>query len=183
MRMSAEYAGLVPQWLENNKSYVKNVFSNLPEPWHMSERRKLVTDKTSIVLTCLDPRCVPENFFGPNMGGAVFRNAGGRATDDVIRSITALRELADLRTIVVVHHTDCGVMHITPQEIITTVAKSGAAAASAAEMIDYKLFSFGELEQSIRNDVHVLKEAPTLKGMNVYGFKLDTFTGLVEPVE
>lgn len=39
------------------------------------------------------------------MGGAVFRNAGGRATDDAIRSITALREVADMRTIVVVHHT------------------------------------------------------------------------------
>lgn len=47
--MPSEYAGLVPQWLENNKSYIKDVFPALPEPWHMAERRKLVTDKTSIV--------------------------------------------------------------------------------------------------------------------------------------
>lgn len=57
------------------------------------------------LVTCLDPRCVPENFFGPNMAGGVFRNAGGRATDDAIRSITALRALVGMQTIVVVHHT------------------------------------------------------------------------------
>ncbi|KAJ4418575.1 hypothetical protein N0V82_005460 [Gnomoniopsis sp. IMI 355080] len=181
--MPSEYAGLVPEWLENNKSYAADVFPTLPEPWHMAERRKLATDKTSIVLTCLDPRCVPEDFFGPSMGGAVFRNAGGRVTDDVIRSITALRAVADMRTIAVVHHTDCGVMHVTPQDIVNKVAESGTAAGAAAEKIDYKLFSFDEFEQSIKDDVRALQEAPTLEGMNVYGFKLDTFTGKVEAVE
>lgn len=79
-------------------------------------------------------------------------------------------------------HLDCGVMHVTRQEIVARVAKSGSEAESAAEKIDYKLFSFDQFEQSIRDDVQVLKEAPTLKGMNVYGFKLDTFTGKVEAV-
>lgn len=56
-------------------------------------------------MTCLDPRCVPETFFGPEFDGPVFRNAGGRATDDAVRSMTVLRGLAGLRNVVVIHHT------------------------------------------------------------------------------
>lgn len=56
-------------------------------------------------MTCLDPRCVPEAFFGPGFDGGVIRNAGGRATDDAIRSLTALRGLAGLKNVVVIHHT------------------------------------------------------------------------------
>lgn len=63
------------------------------------------------------------------------------------------------------------------------VAENGAAAEAAAEKMDYQLFSSDEFEQSIRDDVRVLKEAPALKGMHIYGFKLDTFTGKVEAVE
>lgn len=47
--MVSSYGGSVPQWLENNKTYVKDVFPTLPEPWHMAERLKLVNDKASIV--------------------------------------------------------------------------------------------------------------------------------------
>lgn len=74
-------------------------------------------------------------------------------------------------------------MHVTPQEIVDKVAESGSKAKAAAEKIDYGLFSSDELEQSVRDDVRALKEAPTLKGLNIYGFKLDTFTGEVEAVE
>lgn len=56
-------------------------------------------------MTCLDPRCVPENFFGPDFQGGTMRNAGGRTTADAIRSFTLLRGLADVQTLVVVHHT------------------------------------------------------------------------------
>lgn len=73
--------------------------------------------------------------------------------------------------------------HITPRGIVDKIAKSGSAAEVAAEEIDYELFSAEEFEQSIKDDVRVLKQAPTLKGMNVYGFKLDTFTGKIEAVE
>ena len=56
-------------------------------------------------VTCMDPRCVPEQVFGPELRGASIRNAGGRATKDVINSITVLRTLADASLILVVHHT------------------------------------------------------------------------------
>lgn len=73
--------------------------------------------------------------------------------------------------------------HLKPEEIIGAVAEDGADAKAAAEKIDYGLFSSEEFEESIREDVRVLRRAPTLAGLNVYGFKLDTFTGKIEPVE
>lgn len=73
-------------------------------------------------------------------------------------------------------------MHVTAHEIVQKVGESGAAAKAAAAKMDWGLFSFDEFEQSIKDDVRTLKQAPALKGMNVYGFKLDTFTGEVEPV-
>lgn len=73
--------------------------------------------------------------------------------------------------------------HLTPREIVDWVAQEGTEAKTAAESIDFKLFATEELEDSIKEDVLLLRKAPTLAGVNIYGFKLDTFTGKVEPVE
>ncbi|KKY32299.1 putative carbonic anhydrase [Diaporthe ampelina] len=183
--MSSSYPGKIPEWLGYNKSFVTDVFPSLPQPWYMAERRVLAKEggKTTLVLTCLDPRCVPETFFGPGFDGGVIRNAGGRATDDAVRSLTLLRGLAGLRNVVVIHHTDCGVMHVTHKEVVDTVAAEGPGAKRAAEEIDYKLFSSDEFEESVRQDVRLLRSAETLAGVDVFGFKLDTFTGKIEPVE
>lgn len=79
---------------------------------------------------------------------------------------------------------DCGVMHVTPKEIVDTVAAEGNDDAKrAAEEMEYGLFSFDEFEESIREDVRILKGAKSLAGLNVFGFKLDTFTGKIEPVQ
>ncbi len=70
-----------------------------------------------------------------------------------------------------------------PQEIIDTVAsKGGAEGKAAAEKIDYKLFPTEQLEESVKEDVKVLRAAPTLKGVNIFGFTLETFTGEITPV-
>lgn len=53
----------------------------------------------------MDPRCVPDKYFGPVYGGASVRNAGGRATDDAIASLMSLRAIGRLSTVAVVHHT------------------------------------------------------------------------------
>ncbi len=48
---------------------------------------------------------MPEEFFGPEIGAAVIRNVGGRATKDAINSITVVRSLAGVKTVLVIHHT------------------------------------------------------------------------------
>lgn len=57
------------------------------------------------VVTCLDPRCVPEQYLGPDVRAGVIRNAGGRASPDVVKSVLVLRSLVDVDTVLVVHHT------------------------------------------------------------------------------
>lgn len=78
---------------------------------------------------------------------------------------------------------DCGATHATPKEIVETVAAEGPESKRAAEKIDYGLFSSDELEESIKEDVGLLRAAKSLAGVAVLGFKLDTFTGKLEPVE
>ncbi|KUI69503.1 hypothetical protein VM1G_05321 [Cytospora mali] len=183
--MSSSYSNLITHWLQNNKNYATKQFPLLPQPWHMAERRGPAKEsgELSLVLTCLDPRCVPESFFGPDLDGPVIRNAGGRATDDTIRSITVLRELVGLKNVAVVHHTDCGVTHVSSKEIIDTMATESPEAKHQAEKMDFQLFTSDEFEESIREDVRTLRSAPTLAGINVNGFKLDTFTGEIDPVD
>ncbi|ROW07515.1 hypothetical protein VPNG_07123 [Cytospora leucostoma] len=105
--MSSSYPDPINQWLEGNETYANETFPSLPEPWHMSEQRgvSLKSGDLSFVLTCLDPRCIPENFFGTDIHSGVFRNAGGRVIEDVIRSFTVLRVLAGLKNVAIVHHT------------------------------------------------------------------------------
>lgn len=78
---------------------------------------------------------------------------------------------------------DCGATHATHKEIVETVAAEGPESKRAAEKIDYGLFSSDELEESIKEDVGLLRAAKSLAGVAVLGFKLDTFTGKLEPVE
>ena len=65
----------------------------------------MASNANTSIVTCLDPRCVPEQYFGPDVRAAVIRNAGGRASEDVVRSVTVLRSLADAKVLMVVHHT------------------------------------------------------------------------------
>lgn len=80
--------------------------------------------------------------------------------------------------------TDCGMTHVQPKEIIDTIAESGPEAKAAAEKIDdYLLFGPDEIESSVREDVRILRNAPILAGVNIFGFKLETFTGEITPVD
>ncbi len=70
------------------------------------------------VLACMDARLHPERFLGLDIGDAhVIRNAGGRASDDAIRSLIISSNLLGTREFVVIHHTDCGMLTFTGQEL------------------------------------------------------------------
>ena len=72
-----------------------------------------------MTVTCMDPRVVPEQFLGAESRTAVFRNAGGRVSPDVVRTITVLRSLAfkaERATVMVVHHTGEGQLIHTPSQ-------------------------------------------------------------------
>ena len=63
------------------------------------------------ILTCIDARLQPPKFLGLEIGDAhVLRNAGGRATDDALRSLIISSQLLGTRQFMVIHHTDCGML-------------------------------------------------------------------------
>src|SRR6476659_7839499 len=74
------------------------------------------------VLTCMDARLHPEKFLGLDIGDAhVIRNAGGRASEDAIRSLVISERLLGTNEIVVIHHTDCGLMTFRNEDLVTKI--------------------------------------------------------------
>src|SRR5437764_12915249 len=70
------------------------------------------------VLTCMDARLHPETFLGLSMGDAhVIRNAGGRASDDAIRSLIISSHLLGTREYVVIHPPDCGMLNFSNEDL------------------------------------------------------------------
>src|SRR5215212_6965196 len=79
----------------------------------------MVPSKRVAVLACMDTRLIPSRILGLNEGEAhILRNAGGVVTDDAIRSLAISQVLLGTEEIVLLHHTDCGMVKITDEEIV-----------------------------------------------------------------
>ena len=114
----------------------------------------------------------------------VIRNAGGRATADVVKSITALRTLADIKGVFVVHHTDCGMTHMTEEEIrAETIERTPDAKGEVEKVESYGCFPAEEFEETIKKDVRFLQEQKVLGGLVVKGLAFELDDGVVRVVE
>jgi carbonic anhydrase len=131
------------------------------------------------VLTCMDARLHPAGFLGLELGDAhVIRNAGGRASDDAIRSLAISQQLLGTNEVVVIHHTDCGMLTFSNEDLRKKLKQELNA---NAENIDF--LPFKDLEQSVRDDVATIKNSPLLlKNIEVSGFIYDVKTGRLLPV-
>src|SRR6059036_2852376 len=70
------------------------------------------------ILTCMDARLDPAKYAGLEEGDAhVIRNAGGRASDDALRSLAISQQLLGTREVVVIHHTDCGMLTFSNDQL------------------------------------------------------------------
>ena len=107
------------------------------------------------VLTCMDARLHPEKFLGLDVGDAhVIRNAGGRASEDALRSLVISQRLLGTNEIVVIHHTDCGMLTFQNPDLVAKIrADLGADAAG------WDFLPFSDLERSVRDDVAKLRES------------------------
>jgi carbonic anhydrase len=132
------------------------------------------------VVTCIDARLHPERFLGSDIGDIhVIRNAGGRATDDVLRSLVISSQLLGTRELMVIHHTDCGMLTFTNEDVW---GKIEAETGSDARHIDFLPFS--DLEDSVREDARTIRESPFLPGdAEVTGWVYDVRTGRLRQVE
>lgn len=148
------------------------------------------------ILTCMDARLDPAKYAGLSEGDAhVIRNAGGRASDDAIRSLVISYKLLGTKEWFVIHHSDCGMEFFTDEVIRGLLSKSLETAAlgeegfydigtgpgsAEAKYIDWLTIS--EQAESVTEDVARIKAHPLVPGnIPVYGYIYDVKTGrLVE---
>jgi carbonic anhydrase len=130
------------------------------------------------VLTCIDARLHPERFLGVDIGDIhVIRNAGGRATDDALRSLIISSQLLGTRQLMVIHHTDCGMLTFNNEDVWSKLETESG---SSARDIDFMPFT--DVEDSARQDVRTIRSNPFLPDdAEVTGWVYDVRTGrLVE---
>jgi carbonic anhydrase len=175
---------IVEQVLAANAAYVQG----------FGERGNLalVPARHFAILTCMDARLDPAKYAGLAEGDAhVIRNAGGRASDDAIRSLVISYKLLGTREWFVVHHTDCGMQLFTDdilagllEESLETATISGdgwkdigAGPGSVAGKF-VKWHSFDNLEQSVVDDVLRIRSHPLVpKAIAIYGYIYDVRSG------
>jgi carbonic anhydrase len=124
------------------------------------------------IVTCMDARIVPARIFGLEEGDAhVIRNAGGLARE-ALRSLVISQRLLETDAIMVIHHTDCGMLTFKNEDVREKVKQDLGADAS-----DIDFMPFGDLEQSVRDDVSFLRESPLIADdTEVRGFVYDVGT-------
>ena len=131
------------------------------------------------VLTCMDARIHPEQAMGMDIGDAhMIRNAGGRASDDAIRSLVISTTLLGTEEFAVIHHTDCGMLTFTNDDLRKKLSEERGVDASAVDFLP-----FPDLEQSVRDDISTIKASPLLPdGVEVTGWVYDVKTGKISSV-
>jgi carbonic anhydrase len=105
------------------------------DDWARRRRKGIPTDKQLLVVACMDERIPIEDALGIELGDAqVFRNAGGKVTDDVIRSAALTTQFFETTEIIVVNHTDCGMMSASDNAVT-----NGLEAAAGGSLDDVNL--------------------------------------------
>src|SRR6058998_2196898 len=160
---------VIDQLLENAESYASRFDrGELPLP----PARKVA------VVACMDARLNPYGLLGLAEGDAhVIRNAGGVITDDEIRSLSISQRLLGTEEIMLIHHTDCGMLTFSDDDFRRQVQQeTGVKPEWAAE-------AFDDLEEDVRQSIARIKASPFIpKKNNVRGFVYDVHTGALAEV-
>ncbi len=177
--------------LAANRQYVRN----------FGEKGKLALPpaRQFAILTCMDARLDPAQYAGLSEGDAhVIRNAGGRASDDAIRSLVISHKLLGTKEWFVIHHTDCGMELFTDDIIRGLLSKSLKTATidekgwrnvqeegGSDEASFISFLTIKNLENSVTEDVQRIKNHSLVpKDIPVYGYIYDVRSGqLIEVPE
>ena len=130
------------------------------------------------VVACMDARLIPSRILGLEEGDAhVIRNAGGLARD-ALRSLVISQQLLGTNEVVILQHTECGMVTFQNEDVYAKVKDSLGADASGIDFMP-----FPDLEQSIRDDIKFLKDSPLIADdVSVRGFLYDVKTGKISEV-
>jgi len=181
---------VLPEVLAANDSYVADFGDKgslaLPPARHFA------------ILTCMDARLDPAKYAGLSEGDAhVIRNAGGRASDDAIRSLVISYKLLGTKEWFVIHHTDCGMEFFTDDVIRGLLANSLETAAlgadgfydvgtgpgsTEAQYIDW--LTIADQQGAVVEDVERIRNHPLVPGdIPIYGYVYDVRSGRLVEVE
>ena len=134
--------------------------------------------KKVAVLACMDARLIPTRVLGLQEGDAhVIRNAGGVVTDDEIRSLAISQNLLGTEEIILIHHTDCGMLTFTDEQFADKLQDA------TGERPDWSAQAFPDLEGNVRESIDKLRESPFLpnKG-SIRGFVYEVESGKLREV-
>jgi carbonic anhydrase len=156
------------EFLENNQQYAAAFGGLLPLP----------PSAGVAVVACMDARLNVYGILGLKEGEAhVIRNAGGVITDDEIRSLAISQRLLGTSEIILIHHTDCGMLTFTDDGFKASIEKeTGIKPAWAAE-------AFADLDEDVRQSIKRIKTSPFIPHTDsVRGFVFDVGTGKLREV-
>ena len=156
------------EFLANNARYAQAFSGPLPAP----------PSAHIAVVACMDARLNVYAMLGLNEGQAhVIRNAGGVITDDGVRSLAISQRLLGTREIVLIHHTECGMLTFTDDEFKRSVQdETGIKPPWAAE-------SFADLDEDVRQSIARIKASPFIPHKDaIRGFVFDVATGKLSEV-
>jgi carbonic anhydrase len=155
--------------VRNNESYARSFKKgDLPLP----------PAKHVAVLACMDARLDVHKILGLQEGDAhVIRNAGGAATDDAIRSLAISQRLLGTKEIVLIHHTDCGMLTFKDDDLKSQIeTETGIRPAFALE-------AFADLDKDVRQSIARIQASPFIPHKSsIRGFVYDVRTGLLNEV-
>ena len=154
--------------LKNNEAYAQSFKGGLPLP----------PAKKLFVLACMDARLHVSKILGLKEGDAhVFRNAGGVVTNDAIRSLTISQRLLGTEEVILIHHTDCGMLTFKDDEVKADIEKE------TGIRPPFALEAFSNLEQDVRQSAARIKASPFVpKTDKVRGFIFDVSSGRLNEV-
>jgi carbonic anhydrase len=154
--------------LANNARYAESFSGPLPMP----------PAKHVAVVACMDARLDLYRILGLNEGEAhVIRNAGGVVTDDEIRSLAISQRLLGTNEIILIHHTDCGMLTFTDDDFKKSIHdETGIKPTWAAE-------AFPDLDDDVRQSIARIKASPFIPNKDsIRGFVFDVATGKLNEV-
>ncbi|MBM7267208.1 carbonic anhydrase [Streptococcus sp. 2018037] len=157
-------------FMKANKAYV-----DLHGTYHLPLKPKT---KVAIV-TCMDSRLHVAQALGLALGDAhILRNAGGRVTEDMIRSLVISQQQLGTREIVVLHHTDCGAQTFTNEDFAVQLKRDLQVDVSGQDFLP-----FTDVEESVREDIALLKQSPLIPDdVEIFGAVYDVDTGRMTEV-
>jgi len=129
------------------------------------------------VVACMDARLIPTRVLGLDEGDAhVIRNAGGVVTDDTIRSLAISQRLLGTEEIILIHHTDCGMLTFSDDDFRQSIQDDvGIKPQWAAE-------TFSDLDADVRQSKARIEASPFIPRKNVRGFVYEVETGRLREV-